>query len=140
MSLQARSTTTTSCSDGLAAETQAQLDDQLRRRGLFFGERPLCSVLRPRFLTPAQYRFLQERVGLLLTAFDKAYHGRWRTTRLPRSVRALDWEEELIHDDPGFREPSPVSRLDAFFVSERGGLRSPSTTPRRPPAPPTATC
>jgi hypothetical protein len=38
--------------DELAAESQAQLDDQLRQRGLFFGDRPLTTVLRPRFLTP----------------------------------------------------------------------------------------
>src|SRR5579859_5916918 len=43
----------------VARETQAQLDDQLRRRGLFFGARPLTTVLRPRFLTPAQYHHLQ---------------------------------------------------------------------------------
>jgi glutathionylspermidine synthase len=28
-----------------------------------------------------------------------------------------------VRHDPGFREPSPVSRLDAFFVGESGGLR-----------------
>jgi hypothetical protein len=38
--------------------------------------------------------------------------------------RLLDWEEELVRDDPGFRDAEPgVSRLDAFFVHGRGGLR-----------------
>ncbi len=45
-------------SDDLAGESQAALEGELRRRGLFFGDRPLCSVLRPRFLAPAQYRFM----------------------------------------------------------------------------------
>jgi hypothetical protein len=36
----------------LAAESQALLDDQLRQRGLIFGDRPLCTVLRPRFMNP----------------------------------------------------------------------------------------
>ena len=28
-----------------------------------------------------------------------------------------------MHVDPGFRDASPVSRLDAFFVADAGGLR-----------------
>jgi hypothetical protein len=109
--------------DDMAGESHAQLVDQLRRRGLFFGERPLSSVLRPRFLTPEQYKFLQERVGLLLPAFDKAYEAAMAEPDFRAQFRLLDWEEELIRHDPGFRDPSPVSRLDAFFVHERGGLR-----------------
>jgi hypothetical protein len=107
----------------LAQESQAQLDDQLRRRGLFFGERPLCSVLRPRFLTPEQYRFLQTRTTPLLRAFEKTYRAAMADPAFRAQFRLLDWEESLIQHDPGFRDPSPVSRLDAFFVHERGGLR-----------------
>lgn len=110
-------------SDDLAAETQEQLLDQLRRRGLFFGERPLCSVLRPRFLTPGQYRFLKVRTRVLLRAFAKIYGAAMSDPAFRRQFRLEGWEEELIRHDPGFDEPSPVSRLDAFFVTERGGLR-----------------
>jgi hypothetical protein len=109
--------------DDLAGETHAQLMDQLRRRGLFFGERPLCSVLRPRFLTPGQYRFLKERIAILLRSFGSIYERAIGDPGFRRQFRLLDWEEELIRYDPGFGEPSPVSRLDAFFVTERGGLR-----------------
>ena len=52
----------------LAEESQWHLDEQLRRRGLFFGDRALCTVLRPRFLSAAQYRFLQRRGALVLKA------------------------------------------------------------------------
>jgi glutathionylspermidine synthase len=107
----------------LAAESNAQLEDQLRRRGLFFGERPLSTVLRPRFLTAEQYAFLKRRICLLLPAFDKAYRRALADDAFRRQFRLLEWEEELIRDDPGFADPSPVSRLDAFFVHERGGLR-----------------
>jgi glutathionylspermidine synthase len=109
--------------DELAAETQAQLDDQLQRRGLFFGERPLCTVLRPRFFTPNQYSFLKARCCLLLRAFDTAYQAAMADDSFRRQFRLFDWEEELIRHEPGFHDPSPVSRLDAFFVAERGGLR-----------------
>ena len=59
--------------DQLAQDSQAQLDDQLRRRGLYFGDRPLCNVLRPRFFTPRQYRFLRQRVrdGVILRLIGK---------------------------------------------------------------------
>ena len=109
--------------DDLAGETAAQLEDQMRLRGLFFGDRPLSSVLRPRFLTAAQYRFLQTRVGPLLSAFEKAHRRAMQDDVFRAQFRLEDWEERLIHADPGFPEPSPVSRLDAFFVPERGGLR-----------------
>jgi hypothetical protein len=110
-------------SDDVAQESQEQLDEQLRRRGLFFGERPLCTVLRPRFLTPAQYAFLQQRVQALLPAFDRAYRRAAIDDRFRAQFGLADWEEQLFHDDPGFPDPSPVSRLDAFFTHGRGGLR-----------------
>jgi uncharacterized circularly permuted ATP-grasp superfamily protein len=107
----------------IAADTMEQLEDQQRRRGLFFGERPLCSVLRPRFLTPPQYELLQRGVEVLLGAFDKAYNAAMAEPSILAQFGLEDWEKELIQHDPGFPDASPVSRLDAFFVHERGGLR-----------------
>jgi hypothetical protein len=109
--------------DSLAGETQRQLDDQLRARGLFFGERALCSVLRPRFLSPQQYRFLQQRAGVVLRAFRKAHVAALASDSVLDQFRLFDWERGLARVDPGFRDASPVSRLDAFFVAEAGGLR-----------------
>jgi hypothetical protein len=109
--------------DELAGESQVQLDRQLERRGLFFGRRPLCSVLRPRFLTSAQYLFLQQRSRLLMGAFGKAYRAAMSDPALLERFALEEWEHALIAGDPGFADPSPVSRLDAFFVHERGGLR-----------------
>lgn len=106
----------------LAKVSQEHLDEQQARRGLNFGTRPLCTVLRPRFMTTEQYCFLQQRVRLLMGAFDKAY----RLAIMDKPFRAqfdlLDWEEELIQHDPGFRIPSPVSRLDAFFITDTNTL------------------
>ena len=109
--------------DELASATQAQLDDQQFRRGLFFGQRPLCTVLRPRFITPEQYRFLQSRVRILLHAFDKAYYAAIEDADFRAQFGLLDWEEALVQHAPGFRASSPTSRVDTFFVTERGGLR-----------------
>jgi hypothetical protein len=109
--------------DDLALATQAQLDDQQRQRGLFFGGRMLCTILRPRFMTPEQYRFLQGRVRVLMGAFNKAYQAAMADTQFRAQFGLLDWEEALIQHNPGFQAPSPTSRVDTFFVTERGGLR-----------------
>lgn len=109
--------------DELAGESQARLDAQQEQRGLFFGDRPLCTVLRPRFMTPEQYRFLQTRVHLLLHAFDKIYRAAIADAGFRSQFGLLDWEEALVQHDPGYRDSSPTSRVDTFFVTERGGLR-----------------
>lgn len=109
--------------DDLAEVSQAQLSDQQRRRRLFFGQRSLCTVLRPRFMTPEQYRFLQSRVRVLMGAFDKAYHAAIEDASFRSQFGLLDWEEQLVLHSPGFRSPSPTSRVDTFFVPDRGGLR-----------------
>ncbi|MGH2453960.1 MAG: hypothetical protein ACRDF5_09390 [bacterium] len=109
--------------DEVARECQAALDLQLRGRGLYFGDRPLCTVLRPRFITPEQYRFVSDRSRLLLRAFDRAYRAALADRVFRAQFGLLDWEEELVQHDPGFRAPSPTSRLDAFFDPEVGLLR-----------------
>jgi glutathionylspermidine synthase len=106
--------------DELAQESGAQLDAQLRARGLFFGDRPLCSVLRPRFFTPTQWRMLQTRSAIVLRAFRKVQRAALADARLLAQFRLEDWEQSLVHVDPGFRDASPVSRLDAFFVGDDG--------------------
>ena len=112
--------------EGLAEEggeeSSAWLTDQLRRRGLFFGERPLCKVLRPRFLSPAQYDLLRQRIPILLRAFDKALKAALKSETVLHQFGLLDWERELIKRHPKI-PASPLSRLDAFFEPQNGRLR-----------------
>ncbi|MEP6692808.1 MAG: hypothetical protein ABJD07_16745 [Gemmatimonadaceae bacterium] len=106
--------------DEVAAESQQQLDEGMARHGLFFGERPLCTVLRPRFLAPAQYRAMQQRAAVVLRAFDRAYQVAMSNDRVRAQFRLVDWEERLVHVHPRFRDASPTSRLDAFFTQGDG--------------------
>ena len=108
-------------SDELAGESQTHLDDQLRRRDLYFGERPLCTVLRPRFLSQEQYRFLQTRIGALLRAFRAAHRAALADDAVLGQFRLEDWERAIVRDDAGLSESSPLSRMDAFFAGP-GGL------------------
>lgn len=107
--------------DEIAQASQAQLERQLRSRGLYFGDRPICTVLRPRFLTPEQYRALREGVDQVMRPFRTAYAAALANPAVRAQFGLLDWEEQLLGSGPGYRNPSPASRLDAFFLA--GGLR-----------------
>jgi uncharacterized circularly permuted ATP-grasp superfamily protein len=98
----------------LAGDCQRHLEEQLRRRGLFFGERPLCTVLRPRFMSVPQYHETQARGALVLRAFGKAHRAALASDEVRARFGLFDWEEQLVRDDPGFRDASPTGRLDAF--------------------------
>jgi hypothetical protein len=104
----------------IAADSQAMLEAQIRKRDLFFGDRPLCTVLRPRFMTPAQYRLLQRRAAALMGAFSRAHAAAIANSAIRAQFRLTPWEEEFVLDDPGFPWASPVSRLDAFFAGDEG--------------------
>jgi hypothetical protein len=107
----------------LAQESQAQLAEQMQMRGLFFGDRPLCTVLRPRFLLPDQYTFLRKVIRPLLSAFDKISELAVQNAAFRKQFALLDWEEELIQHDPGYSGHTPLTRLDAFFVTDSGELK-----------------
>ncbi|MDR7423123.1 MAG: hypothetical protein QN159_11760, partial [Armatimonadota bacterium] len=102
--------------DDLAAASQAALDDALRRRGLFFGERALCTVLRPRFLTVEQYRAMRTGLRPLLRALARAHEAAMADPAFRRQFGLREWEEALLATDPGFPAPSPTARLDGFLA------------------------
>lgn len=104
--------------DELAAESKGQLDDQMRMRGLFFGDRPLCTVLRPRFLMPDQYTYLQRQIKPLLSAFRKISNMAVADQEFRKQFGLFEWEEKLLHIDSGYTNHTPLTRLDAFFITE----------------------
>src|SRR5215212_2337285 len=97
--------------DELAADSQAQLDDQQRRRGLFFGDRPLCTVLRPRFLSPAQYAYVQRQCAVVLGAFAKVHAAAIDDAGFRSQFGLQGWEERLALADARRADPSPLARL-----------------------------
>ncbi len=107
----------------LAEASASKLDELLRREGLFFGDRPLCGVLRPRFLSPGDYRHIARACTLVGSAFEAVRISAMRNDALRAQFGLTAWEEQLIHADPGFAAASPTSRLDAFFAPGAGGLK-----------------
>lgn len=102
----------------LAADSQAALDRGQQARSLVYASRPVCSVLRPRFFSPAEFRFLHDTVKVLLPALQAAYDRALADPGLRRQFRLRDWEEDLFAIDLGYRDPSPTARFDAFFAPE----------------------
>ncbi|HSA56925.1 MAG TPA: hypothetical protein VLE53_14535, partial [Gemmatimonadaceae bacterium] len=106
----------------LADASHTHLEHAQRRRGLVFGDRALCTVLRPRFMRVADYRDLQSRVGPLLRAFARVYERAVHDRDFRAQFGLSDWEEVLVATDPGYVNPSPTSRLDCFAAPASAAL------------------
>ena len=100
----------------LAELSQAQLDATLVPRHLHFGGRPLATVLRPHFLTQAEYDYVRREGALLLGAFDRAYRRLLADADFRAQMDLTPEEETLIQVYPGYDTPTPTGRIDTFFV------------------------
>lgn len=107
----------------LAAESAQTMEQQLRQQGLVFGDRPICTVLRPRFLSVDEYRIIGRACNMVGGAFEKIRLAAMSDPSLREQFGLTSWEETLIHADPGFPAASPTSRLDAFFTGGEHGLK-----------------
>ena len=109
--------------DTLAAETYGQLKTLLKERKLFFGDRPLCTVLRPHLYTPQQFRYLKRETEVILQAFGKVQQAGMSDPRIRENFYLEPWEEEVIHFDEGIQVPWSTSRLDSFYSLEDDTLQ-----------------
>lgn len=100
--------------ESLAAESAGWLTDRQLERGIAFGDRPLCTVLRPRLLSPDQYFFLRIVCDDLLKAFRTIGEAALTDRAFRAQFRLTDWEETLLDSAPRLPVTSPLSRLDAF--------------------------
>jgi hypothetical protein len=106
----------------LAGECAVELERALQRRGLVFGGRALCTVLRPRFLSVKDYRNLQRRIVPLMAAFRTAHHRALEDASFRAQFGLAEWEESLLAAPQGYAAPSPTSRLDFFYAPATGSL------------------
>jgi hypothetical protein len=109
--------------DQLAADTQALLDKLMEERNLSFGGRPLCTVLRPNFYTPDQFRYLKQETELLLSAFSKAHAAAMADPEILNQFYLRPWEEEMARLHPPEQVPWSTTRLDSFFSLDHGTLQ-----------------
>ncbi len=109
--------------DQLAADTQGQLDTLLRSRKLYFGGRPLCTVLRPNFYAPDQFQYLKKETETLLQAFSRAHKAAVSDQKCLDQFYLRPWELEMIRLHPEEQIPWSTSRLDSFFSLDHNTLQ-----------------
>lgn len=103
---------------GLAAESAAALLHGQDARGLVYAGRPVCGVLRPRFLSPQQFRLIHDKASSLLPALGTVHARAAADPAFRQQFRLRDWENDLFALDPGFPDATPAGRFDAFFSSD----------------------
>lgn len=109
---------------GMAESTHAAMQEELLKRRLYFGDAPVCRVLRPHFYMPEHWEYLAARTKLILRAFDKLHQACMENDSLREQLGLEDIEESLLSADRGrVRVPWSSSRLDAFYKPETGYLR-----------------
>src|SRR5258708_9570043 len=118
--------------DQLAVDTQAHLNVELRARKCYFGERPLCTVLRPHFYEPEQWDYLKHETEVLLGAFGKAHAAAMKNSALRGQLFLEPYEEALFNLDIGFDVPWTTSRLGSCFNPDDRSLRRFQYNPATP--------
>lgn len=106
----------------LAADTAAQLAEMQKARNLYFGSRPLCTVLRPFFYAAEQWNYLKRETEILLGAFARAHEACLHDSTLRAQLALERYEETLFHVDARVRVPWSTSRLDSFFTADSKDL------------------
>src|SRR5512143_878673 len=100
----------------LALQTSEDLFARLRPLGLYFGERPLCTVLRPHFYPADHWEYVRSETEILLGAFTRAHEACLTDADLRQQLDLEPYEEELFSVDIGAAVPWTTSRLDSFFM------------------------
>lgn len=106
-----------------ARVSHEQLTAAQRERNLFFGQRPLATVLRPRLITADQYALLQRACGLVGQAMRTLGDAMLADAALRARVALTPHEEALVQADPGYREHSAHSRMDTFLTLDGASLQ-----------------
>lgn len=109
--------------DEMAAEADDYMRQRQRERGLYFGSRPLCVVLRPHFYRLEDWVFLKTRMEIILTAFRKAHEVCIESPEYRKQLCLSDLEEEMLKIDKPGVVPWTSSRLDTFYVVENRELK-----------------
>lgn len=111
----------------MAQRSWQQLTAEMRANQLYFGERPLASVLRPRLITQAQYQQLKQAVDTVAHAARRLAHAALQGDAYANEIRSVlrltPQEESLIAMHPGYAEPSAHSRMDTFLTVDGSSLQ-----------------
>lgn len=104
---------------GIAADSWGLLEESIGRTNLVFGDRPICTVLRPYFLSPDEAGLIYSAASHTLSVLERAFE------RIPQSgyesVLGLSPREAaLARIECGFRPVETIARLDGFLTRDGG--------------------
>ncbi len=98
----------------VAAESWSILDSAMRSQRLAFGDRIICSVLRPFLLTENEERLVQCAASAVLSAIHKVFDA-MDPERYEPLLGLSPGEAELARLDAGFEPVETIARLDGFL-------------------------
>jgi hypothetical protein len=102
--------------DELAQRSWEKIVSGMAARDLFFGTRPLCTVIRPMFHTGPSWSYLCDRTALTLRVFRKLSEACLENTNLRGQLFLTPEEEALVALPTGYATTIPTARLDSFFT------------------------
>ncbi|MBE2267878.1 MAG: circularly permuted type 2 ATP-grasp protein [Anaerolinea sp.] len=108
--------------DSSAEEADYVMRRKLLERTLYFGERPICTVLRPHFYFAEQWAYLKHETEILLSAFRRAHEACLEDADMRQQLALEAYEEQLFSLDIGGVVPWTSSRLDSFFRADKREL------------------
>jgi hypothetical protein len=109
--------------DQLAADTSEDLFRRLKPKGLYFGSRPISTVIRPHFYLLDEWRYFQSETEILLSAFSRLHQACLADAKLREQLALEAYEEALFSLDIGQAVPWTTSRLDSFLVAAENRLQ-----------------
>lgn len=107
--------------DDLGAHSWDVLAPALHDHKLVFGNRPLCTVVRPLFHTRRGWDYLRYRTELMLQVFAKLTDAALADPSLRAQIHLTPMEEELIRLPTGYKTTIPTARLDSFYCRHPDG-------------------
>lgn len=107
----------------IAEAADAEMRTKLKERSLYFGDRPLCVVLRPQFYTVDDWQFIKKGLEDLLSAFSTLHNAALEDEAVRKQLHLDPYEEELLGVDKAGVPPWTSSRLDTFFVPDERVLK-----------------
>jgi hypothetical protein len=101
----------------LADDAIEKLSEGTVKYNLRYGDRPICSVLRPMFVTERQYERVRRDATLALSAIERLCRVLMTDEKLRAELELTEDEERLISITPGFGSPDANGRMEASFDS-----------------------
>jgi hypothetical protein len=99
---------------GLWQDFQEQMQENL----LVFGDRPICNILRPHFLHPADFGAIAQAAETVVSALHKIYQALRRgALDIHRLLQLSPQESALLTLPDTYGWPDVSARMDAFWMT-----------------------